>query len=88
MRHKFYGRKLAWIGTTGPDKGRAEVWIDGGRVAVVDLYSPAYRLRVPVYQKYFTTGNEWHTVQIRPLGKANAASSGTRVDVDGLAVVR
>ncbi len=88
MKHKFYGRKVAWIGTTGPDKGRAEVWIDGGRVAVVDLYSPAYRLRVPVYQKYFTTGNGWHTVQIRPLGKANAASFGTRVDVDGLAVVR
>lgn len=88
MKYKFYGRKIAWIGTTGPDKGRAEVWLDGSRVGVVDLYSSAYRVRTPIYQKSFTAGNGWHTIQIRPLGKANAASTGTRVDIDGLAAVR
>lgn len=88
VSYRFYGRKVAWIGTRGPDKGRAEVWIDGSRTATVDLYSVTYRLRSAIYQKYLGARNAYHTVEIRALGKKNAQSKGTRVDVDGVAVVR
>lgn len=86
--HKFYGRRAAWIGTMGPDKGRAEVWLDGKLAATVDLYSPTFLSRKVVYSKYFGPTIAWHSVEIRVLGRKHESSTGMRVDVDGVAVAR
>ncbi len=85
---RFYGRQVAWVGTRGPDKGKAALIVDGVRVATVDLYSSTYTNRVVVYSRSLGNRNSYHTVQIRVLGTRNTASKGSRVDVDGVGVIR
>ncbi len=87
-KYKLYGRRVAWIGTRGPDKGMAEVRIDGKLAATVDLYASAYTNRTVVFEKYLGATNGYHTVEIRVLGKKNTSSKGVRIDVDGIGVIR
>ncbi|MBA2362765.1 MAG: hypothetical protein H0V86_04460 [Chloroflexia bacterium] len=88
MTFRFHGRNVAWLAAKGPNKGKAQVWIDGVHVATVDLYSSRSQLRTLVYRKYLGSRNAYHTIQIRVLGQKNAASTGARIDVDGVAVGR
>lgn len=80
-RFVFTGREVAWVSTEGPNRGRAEVWVDGTRVATVDLYGSTVGAREVVFRREFGTRGG-HSLEIRPLGTKNALSSGTRVDVD------
>ena len=43
---------------------------------------------VDLYEKYFGGTNARHTLRIRALGERNPSSTGNRVEVDGVAVVR
>lgn len=82
LTYSFTGTKTAWIAAKGPDRGRAEVWLDGVRVATVDLYAAgtAQGSFVAFNREGLTNAN--HTIEIRVLGTRNTASTGTRVDVD------
>jgi GH25 family lysozyme M1 (1,4-beta-N-acetylmuramidase) len=79
-RLRFQGTGASLRTLRGPGMGRAEVWVDGAIVRVVDLYAPA-------------TGFAWvrlvagltdrsHTVRIVVLGAHRPASSGSGVAVD------
>ena len=86
-RFFFAVRNVAWVAPMGPNRGKAEVWVDGTKVATVDLYSPETRPREMVFTKSWNSSGS-HTLTIKVLGKKNAASGGKRVDVDAFVALR
>lgn len=77
----FIGREVAWVAPKGPNRGKAEVLVDGTKVATIDLYSATGKARQVVFRRaWATSGN--HTVVVRATGTKNASSSNTRVDID------
>lgn len=81
VRLKFSGAQIEWITAKGPMYGMAAVYLDGVKQAVYDLYSPApIQWQAPIAFSGLTAGE--HTLEIRVLGKKNAASSGMMVIVD------
>jgi streptogramin lyase len=83
--YSFSGRNVAWVAATGPNRGRAEVWLDGVRVATVDLYSPTRSDRRVVFTTSTAAGA--HQLQVRVLGRHDPASTGDRIDVDAFATI-
>jgi hypothetical protein len=75
------------VSTMGPDRGRADVWIDNVRAGTVDLYSATQQTGVVVF-KSAVLANATHQVELRPLGQRNTASTSNRVDIDAFIVVR
>jgi GH25 family lysozyme M1 (1,4-beta-N-acetylmuramidase) len=81
----FTGTGVSLRTLRGPGMGRAQVWLDGSLVKVVDLYAPAAAFAtVPL-----TSGLEdgAHTVRIVALGTHRAASAGNAVVVDRWLVI-
>ena len=85
----------AWVSTLGPDRGQAQVQIDGGKPDVVDLYSPTVQpARVAWARDALPPGQ--HTVTVTVLGKKsdlNPAPCNTdpkcaRVDVDASVMIK
>jgi Tol biopolymer transport system component len=88
-KFSFAGKHAAWVASTGPNRGKAEVWVDGVKAATVDLYAPTAQPRKMVFVKaWATTPSANHTLEVRALGTKNAASSGKRVDVDAFVALR
>jgi hypothetical protein len=75
------------VSTLGPDRGKADVFVDNVRAGTVDLYSPTLQTATVVFKSNVLT-NATHQVELRPLGTRNASSSGTRVDIDAFIVQR
>jgi GH25 family lysozyme M1 (1,4-beta-N-acetylmuramidase) len=69
----------------GPGMGRAEVWVDGALVKVVDLYAPTTAFAAMRLVSGLADGP--HTVRIVALGTHRLASSGNGVVVDRWLVV-
>lgn len=81
----FEGTGFRLMGSSGPDHGIAEIWIDGALATTVDLYSPQIELgKVVAERRDLPTGH--HVLDVRVTGRKNAASAGTRVVVDGAEV--
>jgi hypothetical protein len=80
-------QSLAWVSTKCPDRGKSQVWLDGIKVATVDLYSPALRNRQVVWSLNVSPSRD-HVLEIHVLGTKNPASSGTRVDIDTIVLLR
>ena len=74
MTFAFSGRSVGWVGRRGPGGGRAEVRIDGVRVAIVSQAASTTRYRSIAFSRTLSAGGR-HTIEIRPLGDG-------RVDVD------
>ncbi len=79
--------KLAFTGTgvslralRGPAMGRAEVWLDGAFVKVIDLYAPASAFATVPLASGLADGP--HTVRLVVLATHRAASTGNAVTVD------
>ena len=68
----------------GRSGGRAQVLVDGMRVATVDLYSTAAMSRVPVLTR--TVASRHHTLSIVISGARDAASRGTDVGLDEITI--
>ena len=79
----FTGRAVAWVARRGPGRGRAAVYVDGTKVAVVDLWAPTNRLGVVAWTGSWAS-SKTRIVQIRVLGTAGRPA----VDVDGFATIR
>ena len=86
---------VAWVGTRGPDRGLAQVQVDGASPQVVDLYAPTEQLATVVWARdALAAGN--HTISLTVLGKKSpnnpsACTTGNRcarVDFDMAAVIR
>jgi hypothetical protein len=84
----FTGSEVAWVAPTGSNRGRADVYLDGTKVATVDLYSASGKARTVVFSKAGLDPSVPHTLEVRVLGAKNAASKGKRVDVDAFVVLR
>lgn len=80
-RFAFTGREVAWVAPKGPNRGKAEVWVDGTRVTTVDLYSSTTQQRAVVFRQAWATSGS-HVVAVVLTGTKNASSTSTRVDVD------
>ncbi|MDP9409832.1 MAG: fibronectin type III domain-containing protein, partial [Actinomycetota bacterium] len=87
-RLAFRGGSIAWVAPKGPNRGRAEVRLDGRKVATVDLYSQSVQARRTVFARNGLNPSVTHVLEVKALGTKRAASSGTRVEVDALVVVR
>lgn len=82
----FSGSSVAWISTRYKNRGIAEVWLDGAKVATVDLYSATLGIRSPVWHFNGLSSPRSHTLQVRVLGTRNPASGSARVDLDAFVI--
>jgi len=76
------GSTVAWVSTTGPDRGMATVSVDGGAAVTVDLYSATLKPATLVWQATNLGTATGHTIKVTVLSTRNAASTGNKVDID------
>jgi hypothetical protein len=79
---------LAVVSTRGPDRGNAEVWIDGVRVGTVNLYADTVKPGMVVFVSGALAAGKDHQLELRSLGTRTAPSTGNRVDIDAFISVR
>jgi hypothetical protein len=84
----FAGSDVGWVGHKGPDRGKAEVWVDGSKVKNVDLYASTELPRKVVYSTTLASAPSPHTLEVNVMGLKRTASSGRRVDVDAFVVLQ
>ena len=84
-RLRFQGTGVSLRILRGPAMGRAEIWVDGALVRIVDLYSSAARFVTTRLAAGLADGS--HTARIVAVGSHRSASSGNRVAVDRWLVV-
>ena len=73
----FTGSSVAWVSHLGPDRGSANVYVDGVFKQTVSLTSATYQPKRIVYALAWTS-NAAHTIKIVVVGTAGHP----RVDVD------
>ncbi len=78
---QFSGTYLAWIAKTSPVYGIAQVSVDGGPAANVDLYSATIKWQQPVWSTG-TLAAGTHTVIIKWSGSKRAAALHAYLNVD------
>jgi hypothetical protein len=83
----FSGTSAALVSTLGPDRGLAQVTLDGQVVATVDLYAPTESAGTVVWSTDGLSTAGTHTLKVTVLGTHNPAASGARVDIDGFVVI-
>ena len=74
----FTGRAIAWVGSKGPDRGKADVFVDGQKVATIDLWASSTQDRRVLWTKSWSSSDS-RRVTIKVLGTTGRP----RVDVDG-----
>jgi hypothetical protein len=76
--YQFTGSSIAWVAYRGPNRGSAQVHIDGVLMATVSLFASSYQSKQIAYA-YSWSSHGTHTIEI-----VNLATSGRpRIDVDG-----
>jgi hypothetical protein len=66
---QFTGIGIAWIGPTGPTRGKAAVYVDGRFVRTIDTYSPRFSPSKVLYSSTYRT-QRGRSIEIRVLGTA------------------
>lgn len=84
----FTGRNVAWVSTSASNRGKAEVYLAGKKVATIDLYSPQGQGRKVVYSANGLDPSVTHTLEVKALGTKKTVSGGVRVDVDAFLALR
>jgi len=87
-RLNFSGTDISWVAQKGPDRGKAEVWLDGMLVQTVDLYAASAQPRRVLYSATTLDTSVAHVLEVRVLGTKRVASTDRRVDVDAFALLR
>ncbi|MBS1854656.1 MAG: hypothetical protein JST11_04775 [Acidobacteria bacterium] len=80
----FEGTAVEWIFARAPNRGTAEVTIDGVARGIFDLYAPAAQWRQQLRLAGLAPGS--HTIVIRATGGHRAAATGSFIDVDAIEV--
>jgi hypothetical protein len=80
--YTFSGRNVAWVAPRGPDRGQAQVFIDGKLISTVDLYKASSQPRRVVFAKAWSAIGT-HTIKVVVVGTAGRP----RVDIDAFATV-
>jgi SpoIID/LytB domain protein len=83
----FKGSSIKWIGTKSSRSGKADISLDGTRVATVDLYSSSSAFKAAIWSKAGLADDTTHTIVITVLGSKRSASGGTYVYVDGFDLI-
>jgi subtilisin len=83
VRFSFKGSGVALVGRKGPSRGRAEIRVDGVRVATVDAHARSLGTRWVLFARAVDPART-HTVEVRVLGTAGHP----RFDVDAFLVLR
>ena len=78
---RFSGRAVALVAPKGPSRGRAQVWIDGVRVATIGLWSSVTRPRRVMYTRSWANSGS-HSIRVVVVGTAGHP----RVDIDAFLV--
>ena len=78
----FTGRGVAFVSTRGPNRGSANIYIDGTLAATVSLYHSSLSYRYVAFQKSWSTSGS-HRISVVVAGTAGHP----RVDVDAFEVV-
>ena len=78
---RFRGTAVSLRTITGPAFGRAQVWIDGSRVARLDLSAPG--VTYGVLRTFGGLANRVHSVTVVVVGEPGANGGGTNIAVDG-----
>jgi hypothetical protein len=79
---------VAFVSTLGPDRGKAQITLDGQVVATVDLYAPTAQPAQVVWSASGLKSTVTHTIKVTALNAKNAASTGTRVDHDAILTLK
>jgi len=82
------GATVAWVSTTGPDRGMATVSVDGAAPQTVDLYSPTLKPATVVWQATKLGTATGHTIRVTVLSTRNPAATGNKVDIDALLALK
>lgn len=82
---RFKGTEVTWYGRKDVHGGKAEVYMDGKRVATVDQYSPQAKER-RVAWAVSGLSDKVHTLRIRPLRTAAVDGGGVTTDLDAFQV--
>jgi hypothetical protein len=85
FRMSFTGTRVAWIGPLTPFYGMADVYIDGAYVATVDCYRPTQGWRERIWESGTLSAGP-HTIEIRPTGTKNPASTAANIVIDAIDV--
>jgi hypothetical protein len=82
-RYTFTGRQVAWVGTKGPTRGRASVYVNGRLVTTIDLWAAITTTRQILFSRRWSTSTTRSIkIVVRPL------ASRKRVDVDAFVYLR
>jgi hypothetical protein len=81
--YTFTGRGIAFVTTTAPTRGKVRVYVNGTRLATLDLYRSVYGCRTVAWAKTWSTSAK-RTIRIVVVGTPGRA----RVDLDAFVVVR
>jgi hypothetical protein len=84
-RLSFTGTGVSLRTRRGPAMGRAEVWLDGALVKVVDLYAPASTFATVPLVSGLADGP--HTIRLVVLGTHRPTSNGNGIVVDRWLVI-
>ncbi|ROS23635.1 hypothetical protein [Cellulomonas sp. PhB150] len=63
VSYKVKARSIGWVATKGKDRGKAAVYVDGRKVAVVNLYAKKTTYAQQVFTKTWTKAGT-HTIKI------------------------
>jgi len=80
----FEGKSLLYVFTKAPNRGMADLLIDGVVKATIDLYSPNIEWHSRYQACCLAPGR--HTATVRVLGKKRPEATGAFVDVDAFVV--
>jgi hypothetical protein len=80
----FEGTALTYTYTKAPNRGLAEVIVDGESQGIIDLYSPAIEWQTHTRFCCFVAGK--HVAVLRVVGRANPKSTGVYIDLDSFTV--
>lgn len=75
---------LALVSTLGPNRGKAQIKIDGQIVATIDLYAPTQQTAQVVWAINGLSAGGTHNIQVVATGTKNAAATGAFVDYDAI----
>ena len=81
------GTSVALVSTTGPDRGVAQLTLDGTVVGTVDLFSPTVQPAQIVWRAD-NLGAVGHTLRVTVLRQTNPSATGSKVDVDAYLALR
>jgi hypothetical protein len=82
----FTGSSVAFVSTYARARGVADIWLDGMKVATLDLYAPSALKKRIVWASPPELLPGLHTLEVRVTGTRNGLATNTRIDVDAFLV--